>query len=541
MPPLRKSNIFQVIPGLLFLIWALPSYAASDNEDLNLNDTPLVKVLYATDRAPLKGPDLFADKPSKPQTISYGETEVALDLAYRRNKNKDANWLRFLPQGKTTNAFLRPEEFKGRLGRARNLSKDRTFIFVHGFNTTFRDGALFAAQIAYDLQLEETPILYSWPSAASVFAYNQDHQMVKNNPQTRANLVEFLKNIAAHPPAKEINLVAHSMGCYLLSLALEDIVKDPQYGAEFVKKIHSITLISADICSVEFTRDVGESSTGKKAAEVGIYGRLKPFFKDKITIYASAKDWVLDFSADDESINHKCPRLGQAGKNLVVLDGMTTIDATQVASNLDELDLGHNLPSHDGVIDDLYLTLNQGLGPGQRLLTLRQKDGLPYYEIFDGVHNLEKVDDYNWITFGMSAQLGVVTYDFTNQFKLDASFLGRFQLEVGYAKGILPSSADLRLNLGTERWRPYLNFGAEYFGAGSGADTVTSGDLRAGLGLEIMTDTGWGFALGESWTCWNLGWKGNIQTQPTIDTLVHQTFPNGEFYLQLSKYFAVHI
>jgi hypothetical protein len=46
-------------------------------------------------------------------------------------------------------------------------SKD-LFVFVHGFNNTFEDAARRAAQMAYDLDFDGTPLLYSWPSQASL-------------------------------------------------------------------------------------------------------------------------------------------------------------------------------------------------------------------------------------------------------------------------------------------------------------------------------------------------------------------------------------
>jgi esterase/lipase superfamily enzyme len=42
--------------------------------------------------------------------------------------------------------------------------KDQALVFVHGYNTSFDNALYRTAQIAYDLDFDGAPFLYSWPS-----------------------------------------------------------------------------------------------------------------------------------------------------------------------------------------------------------------------------------------------------------------------------------------------------------------------------------------------------------------------------------------
>jgi esterase/lipase superfamily enzyme len=52
--------------------------------------------------------------------------------------------------------------------------RDQVFIFVHGFNTSFDDALYRTAQLAYDMEFDGVPYLFSWPSMASATEYLYD-------------------------------------------------------------------------------------------------------------------------------------------------------------------------------------------------------------------------------------------------------------------------------------------------------------------------------------------------------------------------------
>ena len=95
---------------------------------------------------------------------------------------------------------------------------------------------------------------------------------------------------------------------------------------------------------------------------------------DRITLYASSKDRAIDISND----LHGYPRAGESGEHLVVMDGLDTIDASQVDTDL----LGHTYFAQTRVLlSDLYLLLQHGQPPAERNLLERQKDTLTYWAI----------------------------------------------------------------------------------------------------------------------------------------------------------------
>ncbi len=53
------------------------------------------------------------------------------------------------------------------------------FIFVHGYSSSFEDAARRVAQLAYDLDFDGTPMMYSWPSQGTTAAYTVDEAAVR--------------------------------------------------------------------------------------------------------------------------------------------------------------------------------------------------------------------------------------------------------------------------------------------------------------------------------------------------------------------------
>ena len=83
------------------------------------------------------------------------------------------------------------------------------------------------AQITYDLNFLGAPVFYSWPSQATLQGYPVD----ENNVQwSEANLKGFLLDHARNSGAKDIYLIAHSMGNRALTGAVKR--SSPSTGTE---------------------------------------------------------------------------------------------------------------------------------------------------------------------------------------------------------------------------------------------------------------------------------------------------------------------
>jgi esterase/lipase superfamily enzyme len=116
--------------------------------------------------------------------------------------------------------FSSVAEFIARMRSERGTLKafdDHAFVFVHGFNVTF-EGALYrTAQIAYDLGKTVDgahvqfglPFAFSWPSKGSLSAYGADEDSARISV---ARLKPFLELVVKNSGAKNVHVIAHSMG-----------------------------------------------------------------------------------------------------------------------------------------------------------------------------------------------------------------------------------------------------------------------------------------------------------------------------------------
>jgi esterase/lipase superfamily enzyme len=85
-------------------------------------------------------------------------------------------------------------------------------VFVHGYNTNYQEALFRAAQMAADAKTLSPPILFSWPSAASVTGYVTDRDAAL---YSRSELESVLKALAETPKIKLVVLFGHSMGGFL--------------------------------------------------------------------------------------------------------------------------------------------------------------------------------------------------------------------------------------------------------------------------------------------------------------------------------------
>jgi esterase/lipase superfamily enzyme len=94
---------------------------------------------------------------------------------------------------------------------------------------------------------------------------------------------------------------------------------------------------------------------------------------NRFTLYASARDEALAAS----QLVHRGARAGDAGRGLVVVSGIDTIDVTQI----DTSPFGHTYyGSSDPVLRDLGLLMSRAVPPEQRVwLAAAELNGLPYW------------------------------------------------------------------------------------------------------------------------------------------------------------------
>ena len=196
------------------------------------------------------------------------------------------------------------------------------FVFIHGYNVSFEDAARRTGQMAYDLKFAGAPVFYSWPSQANWYSYETDRENIDLSTE---QIRTFLQDIATRSNADTINLIAHSMGNVGLTAALSEI----EQGAK--PHFNQVVLAAPDIDASVFKDEIASKIVTKAR---------------NTTLYTSKTDLALLASRYFNQAN----RVGDSGPEVLVIDGIDTIDATAVDSSL----LGHSYyGSNVTVLDDL--------------------------------------------------------------------------------------------------------------------------------------------------------------------------------------------
>lgn len=187
----------------------------------------------------------------------------------------------------------------------------RVLIFVHGFNNRYEDAVYRFAQIVHDSRADVAPVVFTWPSRASIFDYNYDKESTN---YSRDALEELLRRTANNPAVGDITVMAHSMGTWLTVEALRQMaIRDGHVAS----KINNVILASPDL-------------------DVDVFGRqFMSLGKDKphFTIFVSQDDRALALS---RRISGNVDRLGQIDpsaepyRSKLEAAGITVLDLTKL-------------------------------------------------------------------------------------------------------------------------------------------------------------------------------------------------------------------
>ena len=102
----------------------------------------------------------------------------------------------------------------GRIGSNRDI-----LLFVHGFNNGYDEARFRLTQIVYDGRFGGVPVLFTWASKNSLFAYGSDRETAA---ASRDALEKLMLRLAATPGVGKVHVLAHSMGAWLAMEALRE-------------------------------------------------------------------------------------------------------------------------------------------------------------------------------------------------------------------------------------------------------------------------------------------------------------------------------
>ena len=316
-------------------LWGVKDGVAVDSKRYALkNGFASVRVFYGTNRA-----QTSETKPALlygriPGPLQYGYVDVTIPQTHKLAELETAKqWSEYTLQ--VTNTDMRTQfvlldevkplpkdDFVRRLQREIQSSPSKdVFVFVHGYNNSFEDTARRAAQLAYDLDFDGTPIMYSWPSQGSLTGYFADEDMVA---ASGPRLAEFLGTLETQSGAGRIHLIAHSMGNRVLLAALKCCMPVRMGDAAHPNAFGQIIFTAPDVDRDAF---MSEFPSLRGSAE-------------RLTLYASDSDVALRMSR----YYHHVPRAGSAGALIVRLQGLDTIDMSGLPADA----LGHSYFAANG-------------------------------------------------------------------------------------------------------------------------------------------------------------------------------------------------
>jgi esterase/lipase superfamily enzyme len=335
-----RFQTFSLVSALIAGISACAIPGSSRDTVVDVAPAPReVNVFFATDReADTDGDDVFGTERGP---MSFGISRVGIPPGHLMGRKEAPSLLKF---------EWAPDEHKHiKVRDVLKLAKDdfiqrltevvaespggKIMIFVHGYNVEFREACRDVAQFANDLKFAGPVVLFSWPSQGSLTGYTVDET---NAEWAQADFVRLLTNLLEAVAAQNIYLVGHSMGNRIIGRGVTALASDRLAGDLIV--FREIVMIAPDIDADVFRLDIGP-----RMARTGI----------NATVYASSNDRALMAS----KAFHGYARAGDAGEGLLVIDGVETIDASDVSAGL----LGHSYFAEDRrIMEDIFALLQTG-------------------------------------------------------------------------------------------------------------------------------------------------------------------------------------
>ena len=250
----------------------------------------LYDVWFGTNRAPIDASDPgkgFANERDPAGIVHYGTCSVEIPKTHKFGSTGThflKRWLHLEFRDdhlrlKKISPFLTGGDFLDAMREElESLDEDeRTIlVYLHGFNTSFEEAALRAAQIGFDLKIPGATAFYSWPSMADVKGYPADIARVEASER---QIADFLTALANESGATRVHVIAHSMG-----------------NRGFARAIARITSHAAVVGNVRF----GQILLAAPDIDVDLFNQLAvayPLISDRTTMYVSAKDRALSVSS----------------------------------------------------------------------------------------------------------------------------------------------------------------------------------------------------------------------------------------------------
>jgi esterase/lipase superfamily enzyme len=335
---------FEVLSGMARLKVMLRSQASGDRaaEPSSAKQYSLIDVFFATTRSrsalTAAGISFGGERGDR----AYGVSNVSIPRSHRFGEVEQPRLLRFEiteNPGKhitvtSTRMLQENDYFEAIVNRLRQRNHEDILLLVHGYNVGFDAALRTAAQVASDLRFKGIPLMFSWPSRATLSGYAADQANAEWSAPFLGRLLLSLSRIER----RRLHLISHSMGARVVVGAMADIGRAE--GSDGKKVLQNVVLISPDIDSAHYLQLAPQLVS----------------FAERVSLYAWKKDRALHAS----QVIHETARVG--GSGMLLANGVDTIEvvgpAASTAVKLAPLDVLADLA---GVIDGLAPERRSGL------------------------------------------------------------------------------------------------------------------------------------------------------------------------------------
>lgn len=304
-------------------------------------------VWFGTNRKPTPGGESFTGE--RNGEITRGRVDVCIPESHRFGETGNSFWKRLLRFDLRDDrlriqavSVRQRDAFFGEIHASMQDARDagevpHALIYLHGFNVSFEEAAIRAAQIGYDLKVTGATAFFSWPSRGSVSAYLADEATIEASEKA---ITEFLEDFTQNCGAEKVHVIAHSMGNRGLLRALQRIAAADESRSSW--KLCQVFLAAPDI-----DRDLFLD-----------LAHLYPAFAERTTLYASPADLPVHLSAK----LHDAPRAGYFTP-YTVAPGIDTVEVPDFDIDL----LGHAyFAQADALLHDIFDLIRDGRPPGKR-------------------------------------------------------------------------------------------------------------------------------------------------------------------------------
>ncbi len=230
-------------------------------------------------------------------------------------------------------------------------------IFVHGYNTSFIENTLLAAEIFHYTGRQGAMISFEWPSESNVLGYIADKG---NATFSTRHFRGLIVNLAKECNLDSVTIIAHSAGSPIVVNALRELrLLEHNLSADEVRekyRIDRVVLAAPDMDLMEFVN--------------AIHDRFFELARG-IAVYASPKDRALEFSQllhDEKRLGRSVGKLEDWEKDVLkATDNIEMVDASRAEKAYGNF-LGHSYFHRDPWVSSDIGSFILGRSPASREL-----------------------------------------------------------------------------------------------------------------------------------------------------------------------------